>query len=391
MAEIKIPPAKPLIEEEEIEAVKRVLKSGRLTQGPVTEEFEREFAKYNSVKYAIAVSSGTAALYIALIAAGVKPGDEVITTSYTFIATANTIVYAGAIPVFADINPDTYNIDPKSIEEAITSRTKAILIVHLFGQPCDVDPIIDIAREHNLVLIEDCAQAHGALYKGRMVGTFGDVACYSFYPTKNMTTGEGGMIVTNNREIAEKARLIRNHGQVKRYEHAILGFNFRMTDIQAAIGLVQLKKLEQMIKARVKRAKQVSDELENVKNITPPYEMPGVRHVYSLYAPKLEGNHEKARLLKLIAKLQEKGVGAREVYPEPIYKQPLYQDIMNEEKNPYAKLFGREVSYKDCKCKNAEDIVKQVFQLPLYPSMTDEEVEYMVNCVKESVKEVFST
>ena len=179
--------------------------------------------------------------------------------------------------------------------------------------------------------------------------------------------------------------------RVKRYEHAILGFNFRMTDIQAAIGLVQLKKLEQMIKARVKRAKQVSDELENVKNITPPYEMPGVRHVYSLYAPKLEGNHEKARLLKLIAKLQEKGVGAREVYPEPIYKQPLYQDIMNEEKNPYAKLFGREVSYKDCKCKNAEDIVKQVFQLPLYPSMTDEEVEYMVNCVKESVKEVFST
>ncbi|HEC89506.1 MAG TPA: DegT/DnrJ/EryC1/StrS family aminotransferase, partial [Thermoplasmatales archaeon] len=237
--------ARPLLGEEEKKAVVDVLNSGMLASGPKVEEFEKRFAEFVGVKYAVATTSGTTALHLALLSLSVGTGDEVIIPSFSFIATANSVLFCNAKPVFCDVNPKTFNIDVEKIESLITDKTKAIMPVHLYGQPADMKPILEIAEKHDLYVIGDAAQAHGAEYDGRRVGSFGDVECFSFYPTKNMTTGEGGMITTNIEEIAERARSIRNHGREKTkwgYEHNRLGYNYRMTDIAAAIGLEQLKK-----------------------------------------------------------------------------------------------------------------------------------------------------
>jgi perosamine synthetase len=237
-----IPIVSVSIDDDIHEAVTRVLKSGQLAEGPVVKEFENLYSKFIGTRHAVAVNSGTAALHVALLASGIGPGDEVITTPFSFIASANCCLYCGATPVFADIDIRTFNISPEAIEKKITSRTKAVIVVHLYGQPCDMDEIMAICKKHGLILIEDACQAHGAEYKGHKAGSFG-IGCFSFYATKNMLTGEGGMITTNDDAIAEKAVAIRNHGRCGQYLHDMLGYNFRMTDIAAAIGIGQLNHL----------------------------------------------------------------------------------------------------------------------------------------------------
>ncbi|PKP54556.1 MAG: aminotransferase DegT, partial [Candidatus Altiarchaeales archaeon HGW-Altiarchaeales-3] len=356
-----IPIAKPLIGKEEQKAVLEVLKSGVIAQGKKVEEFEQKFADYCSAKYAAAVNSGTAALHVALIAMGIKEGDEVITTPFSFIATGNSILYVGAKPVFADIDEKTFNISPGSIIEKITNRTKAILPVHLYGQPCDMDAIKEIAEDHNLLILEDACQAHGAEYNGRRVGSIGDAAAFSFYPTKNMTSSEGGMITTNNKEIAEKSGIFRNHGQTKRYYHEYLGYNLRMTDICAAIGLEQLKKVVKYTEKRIENAKYLTKKLDKINGITLPYVSPGVKHVYHQYTIKLDNRDE------INKKLNDAGIGTGIHYPIPINEQPVYKKLWFDSKETPA----------------ATDAAKKVLSLPIHPAVTKENLDYISEKLNE--------
>ena len=362
MSKIKIPIANPIIGDEEIEEVVKVLKSGFIAQGPKVAKFEEEFAKFANAKYAVATSSGTTALHVALLSCGIGKGDEVITTPFSFAATGNSILYTGAKPVFVDIDPDTFNIDPDEIEEAITDKTKAIMPVQLYGQAADMDKISKIAKKHDLFVIEDAAQAHGAMYKGKKVGSLGDMACFSFYPTKNMTTGEGGMITTDNEELAEKAKMIRAHGESKRYEHAILGYNFRMTDIAAAIGLTQLKKIENFNEKRIANADYLTKELKSVEGIATPKQLDDRKHVYHQYTIKVnKGNRDD--WVKL---LNEKGIGTGIHYPIPIYKQELYIEL----------------AYDD-NLENTEKAAATVISLPVHPSLTEKDLKSIVKALKE--------
>ena len=283
-----IPIAQPLISDKEIEEVVKVLKSGFIAQGPKVAEFEEKFAEYAGVEYAVATSSGTTALHLALLSLGIEKDDEVITTPFSFAATANSILFTGARPVFADIDPKTFNINPQKIEELINKKTKAVLPVHLYGQPADMNPIKQIADDHNLFIIEDAAQAHGAQYHNQMVGSLGDMACFSFYPTKNMTTGEGGMITTDNSELADTARMLRSHGESERYTHTMLGYNFRMTDIAAAIGLIQLERLDKFNKSRIENADYLTTHIETIEGIESPYVMDDVKHVFHQYTVRIK-------------------------------------------------------------------------------------------------------
>jgi perosamine synthetase len=349
--------SRPQIGEEEKAAVMKVLESGQLAQGPRVKEFEEKFAEWTESKYAVATSSGTTALHVALLAHGIEPEDEVITTSFSFIASANCILYANAKPVFADIEPDYFMLDPNDVEKRITPKTKAIIPVHLFGQMADMDAIYTIAQKHNLAIIEDACQSHGAKYNGKPVGSWG-TACYSFYPTKNMTTIEGGMITTNDSEVAERARLIRNHGSPKRYLHEILGFNFRMTDLQAAIGLVQLSKVELWNKKRQENAAFLSSHLSKVGGITPPAMRKGSDHVFHQYTIRAE-NRDQA-----LEKLGQKGIGVGVYYPIPIHVQPLYKQL------------GYDVSLPV-----TEQACLDVLSLPVHPALTQAELEEIVNAV----------
>ncbi len=362
-----IPIAKPLIADEEIEEVVKVLKSGFIAQGPKVAEFEEKFAKYIGVKHAVATSSGTTALHTALLAAGIKSGDEVITTPFTFAATSNSALYVGAKPVFVDIDPETYNIDPKKIEEAVTDKTKAIIPVHLYGQPADMDPICKIAEEHDLVVIEDAAQAHGAIYNDKKAGSIGDAGCFSFYPTKNMTTSEGGMITTDNDEIAEAASIIRAHGESERYTHVVLGYNFRMTDIAAAIGLVQLKKLDKFNAKRNENAAYLTEHIEKIDGIKAPYVSENVKHVFHQYTIRVD----KAKRNELIKFLNEEGVGTGIHYPKPIYTQKLYKDL------------GIGAS-----CPEAEKAASEVISIPVHPSIDLEDLEKIISVLEEASKTV---
>ena len=280
MSEIKVPIAKPIIGEEEIENVVEVLKSGMIAQGPKVAEFEQKFAEWVGAKYGIAVNSGTAALHVALLSCGIGEGDEVITTPFTFIASGNAIVYTGAKPVFADIDLKTYTLNPDSIEELITENTKAILPVQLYGQSANMDKINEIARKHGLIVIEDAAQAHGATSNGKKVGSMGDMACFSFYPTKNMTTSEGGIITTDDEDLAENAKMFRAHGATVRYHHDAIGYNFRMTDISAAIGLAQLDKIDEFNDKRIENAAYLNEGLKDVEGVITPYCAYDSKHVY---------------------------------------------------------------------------------------------------------------
>ncbi len=353
--------AKPIISDEEIEAVTEVLKSGMLAQGPKVDQFQKEFSKYVNANYSIATSSGTTALHTALVAAGIKANDEVITTPFTFAATSNSILYCGAKPVYADINPETFNLDPSKIEEKITEKTKAIIPVHLYGQPADLNPMLEIAEKYDLKVIEDAAQAHGAVYKGKKIGSIGDFGCFSFYPTKNMTTGEGGMVTTNDEDLAEKAGMVRAHGESKRYEQSLLGYNYRMTDIAASIGLVQLKHIDEFNEKRNENAQYLSEGLTDVEGITTPTVADDVKHVFHQYTIRVSKNRDSFKDY-----LTENGIGTGIHYPIVLYKQPYYAN---------QGITGN--------CPEAEKASNEVISLPVHPSLTEEELDTIIKTIKE--------
>ncbi|MDI6723307.1 MAG: DegT/DnrJ/EryC1/StrS family aminotransferase [Methanobacterium sp.] len=363
-----IPIAKPFIGDEEIEEVIKVLKSGFIAQGPKVAEFEKLFADYIGIPHAIATSSGTTALHIALLCAGISKGDEVITTPFSFAATANSILYVGAKPVFVDIDPKTYNINPEKVEEAVTDKTKAIIPVHLYGQPADMDPIKKTARNHDLKVIEDAAQAHGAVYKGTNAGALGDMGCFSFYPTKNITTSEGGIITTRNADYDHDARALRAHGESERYEHVILGYNFRMTDVSAAIGVAQIKKLENFNEKRIKNAEYLTEKIKDIEGIQPPFIQKDVKHVFHQYTIRVSRNRDK-----LIEYLNNNGIGTGIHYPRPIYKQKLYEDL----------------GFK-ANCMEAEKAAAEVISLPVHPRLSPEDLEKIVSTLKKGSKEVLN-
>lgn len=350
--------ARPLIGDEEKQAVLEVLGSGILAQGPRVQAFEEAFAEMCGVRYAIATSSGTTALHIALISHGIGPGDEVITSPFTFIASANCALYVGARPVFVDIDPRTFNLNPELVEAAITDRTRAILPVHLYGLPCDMEPIMDIAQRYGLAIIEDACQAHRAEYAGKKVGSFG-TGTFSFYPTKNITSGEGGMITTNDPEIAERCRSIRQHGAHRRYYHDELGFNFRMTDVHAAIGLAQLRKLEQFNQIRQANARYLT---EHLRGVITPHVPPDRTHVFHQYTIRVPGGKRDA----LRAFLQERGIGSEVYYPVPIHQQRLYRELGYNGHFP-----------------EAERAAQEVLSLPVHPALTSSDLEAIVAAVNE--------
>lgn len=347
----------PQFGDEELMLIREVLDSGIIAQGPKVAQFEAEFAKLAGTAHAVAVSSGTAALHLALLAHGIGEGDEVITSPFTFIASANSVLYTGARPVFVDIQADTFNIDPALIEAAITPRTKAIMPVHLYGLMADMDAIMDIAQRHNLAVIEDSAQAHGATYKGKAAGGFG-TGCFSLYATKNMTSAEGGMVTSNDPDVAERVKILRAHGSKVRYYHDVLGFNFRMTDLHAAVGLAQLAKLCDFNERRRQNAEFLNQHLTGVVTPTVP---DGYEHVWHQYTVRLvDGDRDAA-----VQKLTQAGVGTGVFYPVPVYRQKLYQDLGYTDHLPVTEM-----------------VTEQVFSLPVHPKLTPSDLETIVDAVQ---------
>jgi len=361
----QIPLIRPIIAEQEVKAASRVLRSRMLAQGAIAADFERKFADYIGVNEAITVSSGTAALDVALKSLGIKQGDEVITTAFSFIASANAILYQRAKPIFADILRDTFNVDPQDLQAKITNKTKAVLAVHLFGQPCDVAAIREICADHDLSLIEDCAQAHGAEFEGRKVGSFG-IGCFSFYATKNMTTGEGGMVTTSDAAVARDARLLRDHGQAAKYVHNVLGYNYRMTDVEAAVGIVQLEKLDAMNAKRISNAHYLNQHL-TLEGATLPRAARGTTHVYHQYVVMLL--REATDRNRFAAYLQAHGIGCAIHYTLPIYQQPLYQSLG----------YSPELAA----CPVAEEVAQSVLSLPVHPALTHDDLVYIVQTVND--------
>lgn len=371
-----LPYFQPSIGKEEIKEVVDTLKSGWLTMGPKTEKFEKLIAKYTGAKHAICVNSCTAALHLSLIALGIKKDDEVITSPFTFASTGNVIVQVGAKPVFVDIDRKTFNINPKEIEKAITSKTKAIMPVHYAGQSCDMMAIMKIAKKHNLFVIEDAAHMIGAEYEGKKIGTFGDATCFSFYATKNMTTGEGGAVTTDDEVLAEKLKILRLHGISKDawkrytqkgswyYEIEECGWKYNMTDIQAALGIHQIKKLNKFIEIRRKYAQIYNKELSRIKGVITPYEKPNVKHVYYLYPILLE-NYDRDKFIK---KMAQKGIGCS-VHFIPLNLHPFYQKL----------------GFKKGDFPSSEWVYEREVSLPLYPKMKIEDVKFIIKTVKDII------
>jgi len=359
---MKINIAKPLLGEEEINEVTRVIKSGMIASGPETVKFEEEFAKFIGCKFACAVNNGTSALSLALSATGINAGDEVITSPLTFVATANSIISCGAMPVFGDINEESYNLSPESIVEQITDKTKAIMPVHLYGMPAEMVEIQKIAYEYDLKLIGDAAQAHGASIDRKMVGNFGDVECFSFYPTKNMTTGEGGMVTTNDEEVYNNLNSIRNHGRPDSklgvYEHDRFGLNLRLTDIGSAIGRVQLSKLGKFNELRKRNASIFTEKFSNIDKIKTPKTKKGFEHSWHQYTIRTEDRDSLAKYLG------EREIGTGKYYPRLICDYPHLQKFRAH-------------------CPIAQSLVKEVISLPVHPGLTLEEVEKVTTSVIE--------
>jgi dTDP-4-amino-4,6-dideoxygalactose transaminase len=376
-----LPPFAPCLGDEEYEEVVDTLRSGWITMGPKTRRFEEAFAPYVEASHAVAVSSCTAGLHLALVAGQIGPGDEVITSPLTFCSTANVIVHQGAVPVLADVQPDTYNVDPQEIEKRITPRTKALIPVHLGGQPCDMDPIQALAEKHGLLVIEDAAHALGAEYKGCRIGALSDVTVFSFYATKNLTTGEGGMICTEDEDLAEKLRVLRLHGissdAWKRYsdkgtwyyEVQLPGYKYNMTDVQAALGLHQLAKQERFQALREEYARIYTEAFAELPETVTPYVEEHVRHAWHLYAIRLDLERLTIDRGQFIEALRGENVGAS-VHFIPLHLHPFYQREYGFEKGDYPV---------------AEKVYEGIVSLPLYPKMTRQDVDDVVEAVRKVV------
>lgn len=372
-----IPYGRQTIEEDDIQAVVDVLRSDYLTTGPKIAEFEKMVADYVGAKYAVAISNGTSALHAACFAAGIQPGDEVITTPLTFAASANCVLYCGGTPVFADVDPKTYNIDPEDIRRKITDKTKAIIAVHLAGQPCDMDEIHKIAKEHDLLVIEDGAHALGSVYKGKKVGTLSDMTTFSFHPVKPITTGEGGMIVTDNEQFYQKMMLFRSHGITREenlmtrndgpwfYQQLDLGYNYRITDIQCALGCSQMKKLDRFLARRKQIVARYNEAFADCENIITPYQLPETESGWHLYIVQVKNCDRR----KVFEALREQGIAVN-VHYIPVYMHPYYQ----------------EHGYKDVHCKNAEEIYSHIITLPLYPALTEEQQKFVIEKIMDALE-----
>lgn len=348
------------LREEIRDAIDRVLESGHYILGPETKAFEAEVAEYCGVKYAVGVANGTDALVLALDAAGIKAGDEVITTPFTFFATAEVISRLGAIPVFVDIDPKTYNIDVEQVKQAITSKTKAIIPVHIFGQPADMDEIMALAAEHDLFVLEDAAQAMGSEYKGKKIGSLGHAATFSFFPTKNLGGyGDGGMIVTNDEKLATQARILRAHGSNPKYYHAQLGYNSRLDEIQSAALRIKLRHLDDWNNARAKNATYYDKKLAELPVVT-PYRAENRKHIFHLYNVQTEDRDG------MLAHLKENGIASGIYYPVPLHLQEVYKPL----------------GYKEGDLPHSETIAKKMFALPLYPELTEETIDEIVAVVR---------
>ena len=368
-----IPYGHQQIDKSDIASVARVLKGDWITQGPAVEQFEQAIARYCKVKYAVAFSSGTAALHGAYAAAGIGPGDEVITTPMTFAATANAIVYCGGKPVFADIQEDTLNINPEEIKKKITKRTKALAPVDFAGHPAELDSIKKIAREHNLFVIEDAAHALGSEYNGKKVGSFSDMTIFSFHPVKAITTGEGGMIVTERKDFYERLMAFRNHGIIKKpgkgpwyYEIQTPGYNFRLTDMQCALGLSQFKKLDKFVQRRREIVRQYNQAFRNVPGLMLPIEKAYAKSAYHLYPIRLRLELLKTGRRKIFEALREKGLGVQ-VHYIPLHLHPFYK-----------KTFA----YKKGDFPNAERYYERTISIPLFPGMTHAQARYVIKTIR---------
>lgn len=373
-----IPYGKQTIEQDDIQAVVDVLQSDFLTTGPKIAEFEQTVADYVGAKYAVAISNGTSALHAACFAAGIGPGDEVITTPLTFAASANCVLYCGGTPVFADVDPKTYNIDPEDIRRKITDRTKAIIAVHLAGQPCDMDAIHSIAREHGLIVIEDGAHALGSVYKGKKVGSMSDMTTFSFHPVKPITTGEGGMIVTDKEDFYKKMVLFRSHGITRDdsmmtrndgpwfYQQFDLGYNYRITDIQCALGCSQMKKLDRFLARRKEIVARYNEAFVDCDNIITPYQLSDTESGWHLYIVQVKNCDRR----QVFENMREKGIGVN-VHYIPVYMHPYYQ----------------EHGYENVHCANAEEIYSHIISLPLYPGLTSEQQDYVIDTLKSLCEE----
>jgi len=361
-----IPISKPIINEQETRAVLDVLNSGMLVQGKKALELEHRFAEFCGVEHAVALNSGTAAIHAALYAVGIKEGDEVITAPFTFVASANPILMMGAKVVFADISPDTFTIDPHSIIKALTGKTKAIIPIDLFGLPCDYEAIQKIAGEHGLFIIEDACQAHGSKYFGKMAGALGDIACFSFYATKNMMCGEGGMITTDNPEYAERCRRFRHHGQseMTRYEYMDIGYNYRIMDLTAALAISQLEKLPGFVEARKKNAALYDKGLQDVPGIALPRVPENYDHAYNQYT--ILCDNEKVIRDKLAADLKERGIGTAIYYPKPLHMH-----------HHFAKL-----GYQKGDFPVSEMFARRVLSLPVGPHVQESDIRFIISTIR---------
>ena len=368
----KIPYSHQWIDNKDIKEVVKVLKSDWLTQGPKVEEFEKAIAKYCNAKYGVAFSSGTSALYAAYKTAGIKEGDEVVTTPLTFVATSNMISVLGAKPVFVDVEQDTLNINPELIERLITSRTKAIATVDFAGVSCDYDKILKIAKENKLLLVEDACHALGTEYKGRKLGSFADITIVTFHPVKHITTGEGGVALTNNKNFYEKLKIVRNHGIIKKpekggwyYEVKEPSFNFRITDIQCALGINQLKKIDRFLKRRREIIAKYNKAFKDVKEIILPTEKNYLKTARYIYPIQVKKQNRK----KVFSNLQEQGIGIQ-IHYMPLHLHPFYK---------------KRFEYKKGDFPIAEEYYERAITIPLFPKMTNREVDYVIKSVKKAV------
>lgn len=361
--------AHPEISKEEIDAVNEVLNSGMLAQGPKVTELEEAFAQYCGTKYAVAVNSGTATIHAALYAAGVREGDEVITVPFSFIATINPILMLNATPVLVDINPETFNIDVSKVEALISDKTKAILPVHLYGQPADLNELNEIAKRHGVAVIEDACQAVDADYDGKKAGNLGDLGCFSLYATKNIMSGEGGIVTTNSKSFVTAMKQFRQHGMSAPYMYEELGYNYRLTDLQAAIAIAQLKKASSFTARRQKNASKLNDGLTGIKGIKLPVVKEGRSHVYHQYTIRINNDFPLTRD-EFVQAVQEKGVGAGVYYPKPLHSYPHIEKL----------------GFKLGDFPEAEKAADEVVSLPVHPHVSDEDVQTIINVIREVVR-----